>query len=481
MIITKSGPTCSSDQAAGSKAAPPKAAFPAEAEILERGGGGVRATGRWLIDHLRRRKWPLITFTTFLAVSLTYSFGWDPLIRHAPGWIIPGDTWSTFRAAHWVGWGALGSIYGPDTQLVTFPGIAVLLAPVAMISNGFGLSESIAPVFLTHPTSWFVLAPANSVLGASCLFAFDAMAEDLGVERRYRIALELMEAIVIFQVVVMWGHPEDLVALAFALYAMLAMSRQRWSLTGWLWGAAVVMQPLVLLMFPFAFVRTPRAQRFRLCLLAVIPSVVLVGTPLLSQWSATSAVLFRQANFQYLDHATPWIVLSPHLSRISVGAGPGRMLALIVAVSLAAFSARRKPNMVGVLWLCTLALSLRCFFEAVMVPFYVGPPLAMIVLVASFRNRWPRVIWAWVIGMTTSAFAFQRFSEWGYWAPLVVLLGAGLACAWPGAEAVGWVSRRPSRAGVSVGAEASGDEGDPPHPADLASAAGRKVDLVQTG
>ena len=402
----------------------------------------------WALVHARRRVWPIIVTMTLLAVSMAYSFWWDPVLHHAQVWIVPGDIWSTFRAAHWVGWGALGGVYGSDTQLVTFPGIAVLLAPVAMVSGALGLSESIAPVFLTHPTSWLLLGPAITLLGSSCLFAFDAVAEELGVDRSRRAVLAWVEAVIIFQVLAIWGHPEDLVALAAALYAVIAMFRRRWTGSGLLWGVAIVVQPLVLLMFPLAFVRTPGGQRLRLCLLGALPSIALVGTPLLSQWGATSKVLFHQENFQFLDHATPWVAISPHLSSISVGAGPGRMIAILASVLLGAATARWRPSAPGFLWLCALALSLRCVFEAVMVSFYLGPPLAMIVLASSLRNSWWRLAGAWTVAVVATVLAFHRFSEWGYWTPMVVLLAAGLACSWPGRHALGLSGHEPSVATV---------------------------------
>ena len=377
----------------------------------------------------------------FLVVSMAYSFWWDPLIHHSQTWIVPGDIWSTFRAAHWVGWGALGGVYGSDTQLVTFPGIAVILAPVAMVSGALGLGESIAPIFLTHPTSWYLLGPASALFGSSCLVALDAMAEELGATRSRRALLCWLEGVVIFQVLAIWGHPEDLVALTLALYAFIAMFRERWTLSAWLWGAAIVVQPLVVLMLPLAFVSTPRGRRVRLCVLGAIPSIVLVGTPLLSQWGATSKVLFHQANFEYLDHATPWVRLSPRLSSISVGAGPGRALAVVAAIGVAIIASRWRPSPYGLLWLCAVALSLRCFFEAVMVSFYLGPPLAMIVMVATCRNSWPRMIGAWITAALATFVAFHRLSEWAYWTPMVVLLAVGLVFAWPGREALGWSGR----------------------------------------
>ncbi len=86
------------------------------------------------------------------------------------------------------------------------------------------------------------------------------------------------------------------------------MDRQRVALG----RRAIVIQPLVLLMFPLAFVRTQRNQRAQLCLLGALPSVVLVGNTLISQWDVMSKILLHQQNFQFLDHATPWVAISPH-------------------------------------------------------------------------------------------------------------------------------------------------------------------------
>ncbi len=391
----------------------------------------------WTVEHFKRRRVTLAVMLIFAIVSMAYSLAWNPAVHHSEVWVIPGDIWSTFRAAHWVGWGNIGSIYGKDTQLVTFPGIAVLLAPVAMVSGALGLGESITPIILARPTSWLLLGPAILLLGSTCLMAFDAMAEELGVNGHRRIVLSVMEAVVIVQVVTMWGHPEDLLALTFSLYALLAMFRGRWSLSGWLWGAAIVTQPLVILMFPLAFVRTPSRQRLRLCLYGALPSVVLLSAPLVTQWHQTSSVLFRQANARFLDHATPWVALSPTLSRTMVGAGPGRMIAILTAVLVGYLAYRRPPSAVGLLWLCALALSLRCFFESVIVVFYLGPPLALIVLTAATSASWKRLVGAWAIAVVATVFAFHRASEWGYWLPMVAFLAIGLACAWPGRAEVG--------------------------------------------
>ncbi len=69
---------------------------------------------------------------------------------------------------------------------------------------------------------------------------------------------------------------------------------------------------------------------------------------------------------------------------------------------------RRPPSRVGLLWLCALALSLRCFFESVMVVFYLGPPLALIVLTAATCASRKRLVGAWAVAMLATVYAFHR-------------------------------------------------------------------------
>src|SRR5580658_8866105 len=120
-------------------------------------------------SRLRRRAWPLAVTIAFVVTGMAYSLFWAPVVRHHPYWVTPGDLWATYRAAHWVGWGDLGGIYGAGTALVTFPGILLVLAPVAMLTGALGMSESF-PKFLAHPTSWLVLGPYEMLLSAIALF-----------------------------------------------------------------------------------------------------------------------------------------------------------------------------------------------------------------------------------------------------------------------------------------------------------------------
>ncbi len=386
-------------------------------------------------DFWAHRRWALVAIVAYVAISLAFTFLWGPVVRHQATWVVPGDIWSTFRGAHLVGWGDIGGIYNPTYGLLTFPAVVVVLAPVAMVTGHFGLTESIGTFTVTHPSAWLWLGPVTLFLGAWCLVAFDAMAEELGVGRGKRIALVTVEAAIVFQVVTLWGHPEDMVAIGLATYAILMGWRGRWTSAGWLWGAAIAFQPLVLVLFPLALATAPRGSRVRLCFFSALPSATLLAAPLVTQWNLTTRSMLHQSNRTDLNHPTPWITFSSHLGPNLVTAGPGRLIALLAAVVIGVVAWRLRPSLAALVWMGALALCLRCFFESVMDTFYLGPPLALILIACAVRPGWLRLSTASVIMVVATVFSFHRLGEWAYWLPLMTMLAVGLACGWPGRDA----------------------------------------------
>ena len=397
--------------------------------------GGRRTGFRWVGEHLRQRRWAIAAIVVFTLASMAYTLFWGPVVRHQAIWVVPGDVWYTFRVSHLIGWGDIGGAYDPTYGQLTFPGAAALLAPVAMVGWHFHLSESIGLLTVPRPTAWLVLGPAVILLGSACLAAFDALAEELDVGAGRRIALLSAESSVVFVVVTMWGHPEDLVATGLAAYALLANRHGRWNGAGWLWGVAIAFQPLVLVVFPLALAATPAGRRVRVCMLAIVPTAGLMAGPLLTQWGMTTRSLLHQANDPLVNHATPWIALSTRVDAMAVTAGPGRIITLVLAAGLGLFALRRRPSFEGLLWLAALALSLRCFVEAVMVPFYLGPPFALIVLACAVRPSRLRLVVGSTAFVVASVISLQRLSEWAYWLPISGLLILGLASAFPGRSA----------------------------------------------
>jgi hypothetical protein len=380
-------------------------------------------------SRLRGRRWPLAVTLAFVVTGMAYSLFWAPVVRHHPYWIDPGDLWATYRDAHYIGWGDLGGIYGAGAGLVTFPGILLALAPVAMLSGALGMTESF-PKFLAHPAAWLVLGPYEMLLSCIVLFASDALAQRLGVGRGRRIVLCLAEAAVLWNVSVWWGHPEDAVAVGFAIYALVFALDGRWTGAGWLFGAAMATQPLVLLMLPVMLALVGRRHVVGFVVRSVSPALALVVTPLISQFHATAHALLDQPNYPGIDHATPWTALAPVLSGkghdLTVAAGPGRVVALILACGLGWWARRWRHQPELIVWAAAVALALRCLTESVMVDFYVWPPLALGLVVAANAGRW-RLAAGCVLAFFTSVAAQWHLTWLPWWAIVTAGIVAALA------------------------------------------------------
>jgi hypothetical protein len=383
---------------------------------------------------------------------MAYSLAWEHVAHHAGGWSTPADLWATFRAAHLVGWGGEGLLYGSGTGLVTFPGIAVLLAPVAMLSGVLHLSESF-PLALAHPTAWLLVGPVEMGLGAVLLFPLDGLAGRIGVPSRRRIALAWLEAALVWPVVVVWGHPEDPLALAFALYGLIAAFDGRWRRGAVLFAAAVAVQPLIVLLLPIVAAYVPPRRWPRAGAIVAAPSALLLVAPLAHAWGATAHALLDQPNFPTIDHGTPWAALAPVLERaagagahvahgttavgtlgvhgaLAVAAGPGRMIALAGWVLIGLIVARRRPSEPAVVWMAALALSLRCVFEAVLDPYYLVPGLAVSLVVAA-RLGWGRLGVASACAAAATWFSCRHVGPWAYYLPVAALLLATWAIGRP--------------------------------------------------
>jgi hypothetical protein len=229
---------------------------------------------------------------------------------------------------------------------------------------------------------------------------------------------------------------------------------------GWLIGAAVVVQPLVLLALPVIAVAvlsmaTPR-QLAGFLVRAAAPSVLALGAVAAANWHATVTAVTSQPNFPAIDHPTPWTALAPHLSNGDVAGGPGRVLAIVFACGCAAAFAYRRRAVAGhaadvlteLLWWVAAALAMRCVFESVMVAYYVWPTLA-VALVAAAKS-WSRLAAASVVAAAVT-FASQApwRDPWGWWLLIVAGLGLTLYCArLPLGKTIGNVTKMSPTAGL---------------------------------
>jgi len=417
------------------------------------------SVGGWIY----RRRWALAGSVVLVATGLAYSFFWGPVVHHVDAWLTPGDIWGTLRAAHWIGWGDIGNIYTPGTGFITLPGIALALAPVAMVSSALGLSAALPAYPLTHPAAWLLVGPIEMLLGAVALLALDALAERFGIRGGRRVLLCTAEAVVLWPVVALWGHPEDALAIAMGVWALIAVMDGHWARSGWLWGLGIAFQPMLLLLVPIGVALAPGAHRRRLGILvrAALPSAALVVLPLVRDWSATTHALVDQPTYPSIDHPTPWLALAPVLeksrrvtskkahtvvlhgiSRFTVvvshtrtgevvAPGPARVIALVLAVAIGVWVWRRRPGEIEVVWLAAVALAGWCFFEPVMVPYYLWPALALALVPAVLLGRW-RVAGSMAAVLAATWYSYEHLGPWAWWAPLMAMVVAALCMAWPG-------------------------------------------------
>src|SRR6201994_1412008 len=279
-------------------------------------------------ERIGRRVFPLIASAGLLAVGM-FTTTWGPELMGAKEWALPYDLWGTLIATSRLAHGNIGGLYAPPTGLISLPGAAVILLPCAALSSALGLSLAIPGPHNLHPEVWLVAGPYQIALCCVTLFAADALAEQLGVRFWKRGLLAAASAGILWSVSARWGHPEDAVAVGLLLYAVLAQSKGRLPLAGWLAGAAVCVQPLVLLALPVLLALLPWRRIAPFLVRAALPSVLLLAATALAaraiaNWHDPDRSVTSQPNSPVINHPTAWTSLAPQMAGHNVAAGPFR-------------------------------------------------------------------------------------------------------------------------------------------------------------
>lgn len=356
----------------------------------------------------------------FVSLGLAYFFRWGPWVRHDPSvWLLPGDLLNTYAATRAFAHGHFGAIYG--SGFLALPGFLVLVAP-------FGAMSDIFP----HPQALVFVAPYVLVLSCGAIVACDAMAARLGVPTTRRVVLSVVEGVLLWNVVVLWGHPEDAVAVGLTLYAVINAFEGRWSRVGWLLGAALAVQPLVVVVLPILLGMAGRKWAMGMIIRTLIPATVVTLPPLIANFHATVYAIVGQPTSPYFNHETPWVFLATKLGgqgpSAMVGAGPTRLVAVALAVVLGWWSRhwREKPEvLLGAMAVC---LALRCYTEVVMASYYVWAALAVGVVVAARRNAWCFTV-AVIAAVGTTVTAQWSLGEYAWWTTDIVGLTVVLVAA----------------------------------------------------
>jgi hypothetical protein len=389
-----------------------------------------------------RRLFPLLATVLMAAAGMAGTI-WGPRFYGKTAWALPDDLWGTLIAAQRFAHLDLAGLYTSPTQLVSLPGAAIILVPAIAVIGPAGLQLTVPHAHGPYPSVWWFAGPYQVAISAVVLFAADAIAERLGATRPKRFWLAAASATALWSVTVRWGHPEDAVAVGLLLYAILALADSKPTRSAWLTGAAVAIQPLVLLAFPLlaAVVESRRLPGY--IARAAAPGAALLAVAAAANWTATIHAVTSQPNYPAIDHPTPWIYLAPHLADGQVAAGPGRVLAIVAALGCALVVARRwrttrragrwgSQALTEFLWWTAVTLSIRSAFEPVMVAYYLWPPLA--VALATAAKDWSRLL---PVGCTAVGLTFfsqvQWHGPWAWWTPMVAGLALTLFFArpWP--------------------------------------------------
>ena len=366
---------------------------------------------------------------------------WGPRFYGKTAWALPDDLWGTLIAAQRLTHLDLAGLYTWPTQLVSLPGAAIILVPAIAVIGPAGLQLTVPHAHGPYPSVWLFAGPYQVAISAVVLFAADAIAERLGATRPKRFWLAAAGATALWSVTVRWGHPEDAVAIGLLLYAILALADAKPARSAWLAGAAVAVQPLVLLAFPLlAAVVEPRRLAGYVAR-AAAPGALLLAVAAAANWTATMHAVTSQPNYPAIDHPTPWIYVAPRIADGQVAAGPGRILAVLAALGCALVVARRwrtapragpwgSQALTEFLWWTAVTLAIRSAFEPVMVAYYLWPPLA--VALAAAAADWSRLL---PVGATAVGLTFfsqvQWRGAWTWWTPMVAGLALTLFFAWP--------------------------------------------------
>jgi hypothetical protein len=445
---------------------------------------GGRNQPRWLtwtIDHGRRRLGPLVLTVVFVSLGSAYYFRWGPLVQHVPStWLSAADLWSTYNASFAFIHGNFATVYSTGTGFLAFPGILIVFAPIAAIGSTlqttlieiaknhhpvahpeiYFLSGSFVPhatvvnfgkqQLAPHPQVFVLLAPYELLISAVALFALDALAEQVGVSRSRRIWLTIVQVVLLWNLAVRWGHPQDALAVAFVVYAMTFAIRQRWTGAGWLFGLALAFQPMVIVVLPLLLVAGGLRRVGGLLLRGLLPSIVVTIPPLAGDFHNTVHVLSTQPAYPARNHATPWTSFAPKIrvrgALPAVGGGPVRVLSLVLAAGFGWWARRWRSTPAMLAWATALALALRCYTESVMTDYYAWPALAVGLVVSGLCTQW-RFLAVIATAVLTTVVAQWHLEEYLWWVLdmggiTVVLLLSARPGPVPESEAIGTQPQR---------------------------------------
>jgi hypothetical protein len=246
--------------------------------------------------------------------------------------------------------------------------------------------------------------------------------------------LTVAEAALLWGVVVVAGHPEDVLAVTLATWALLWAFQDRWAGAGWFFGVAVAVQPLVIVVFPLLLVLGGRHRTIGLLVRGAVPALAVAIGPFVADPHDMIHAVVEQPTFPNVrfNYKTLWTPLAPHLSGTgsneTVGGGPLRLVALALSAGIGWWSLRWRQRHEMIVWGTALALALRIYTESVMTAYYVWPALAVGILIAA-RASTRRFVIALVAAAVALVVGQWQIDPYVWWAVQVAAVTVLLVAA----------------------------------------------------
>lgn len=338
------------------------------------------------VDHHPARVALLLT-VALIAGHLVWSMAAAPALLHIHNWFVAGDVWVPLVPAHYVANGAFPFLY-EQNRWINLPGLPLLLAPVAFVGERLQLSES-TPFLIPHPSMWPLVAPYGIATAYFALRALRSLATTLGVRAR-QASLQVGIVAGGLVPVVLYGHYEDIVAIAFLALFLRLLTRRRLLPAALALGGAILFKQWAFLCLPLLTLQTPAEQRARVLAYSAAPWAPLLALCALLDWRHVSDALLVTQTFPRGAHHQLWVTASGPI----LDGTPFRAGAFVVAIVVAWWLRDERDPAVVVAGVAAI-FTLRLLFEPVVWAYYVGPAACFAAVAEAGRGgRWQRCVLA---------------------------------------------------------------------------------------
>ena len=330
------------------------------------------------------------------ALGLLYClcvYGW--MQGHSGEWGYPTDYFIVTKPGSLLLHGDLKAVYSTTAGLYALPLSLPLTGLSDLIAGWAHLAAAPRPEWI------FVAVPFFCGLAVPALYQVRAVVWDLGL-RRHLWAVQVLTAALVIPPLVEWGHPEDVLALAFILSAV------RWLIAGDPLRAclhlsvAVSFKQWAVMLVPLGVVAAEPGRRLRALVAAAALPVALA--------CAFLAIDFHHALHAFTDPSTDVVGYPGHPSVLGEWLGArSSQITRLATVVLAAGLAYKKRNMtadaMGIVTASAAILMLRPLLETINYSYYWPPALVLVIAAMASRRgsvraldwMWPLLCLAWTL------------------------------------------------------------------------------------